>query len=157
MFSVLLFKGDFRKIKSLRNPEQKMSKSEPDPKGKIELTDSCRDIREKFKKAKTDFISEVTFDPESRPGVSNLVSILSAFTGKEPNRICGKAEIMNTSQFKMVVADVVNEKLEPIRNKVQELRRDRAYLEEVLKTGQNRAQKIAEENFETVKKLVGLS
>nr|XP_054753416.1 tryptophan--tRNA ligase, mitochondrial-like [Lytechinus pictus]XP_054753422.1 tryptophan--tRNA ligase, mitochondrial-like [Lytechinus pictus] len=149
--------GDFKKIKSLRNPEQKMSKSESDPKGKIELTDSCQDIREKFKKAKTDFISEVTFDPESRPGVSNLVDILSAFTGKEPSKICEQVEIMNTAQFKMVVADVVNEKLEPIRNKVCKLRKDKAYLEEVLKTGQKRAQEIAETNLDTVKKMVGLS
>ena len=133
-----------------------MSKSESDPRSRIELTDSHKDICEKFRKAKTDFTSEVTFDPETRPGVSNIVSILSAFTGKEPNYICQQMEIMNTAQFKMVVADVISEKLEPIRHRFHELSANKDYLDDVLRTGAHKARQIAETNFDQIKRMVGL-
>ncbi|XP_071480030.1 tryptophan--tRNA ligase, mitochondrial-like [Diadema antillarum] len=149
--------GEFRKVKSLRNPEQKMSKSEQDPRSRIMLTDSHRDINEKFKKAKTDFTTEVTYDPESRPGVSNIVSILCAFTGKDPAHICRQSEILTTAQFKLVVADVISEKLAPIRKRFREIRDDVDYLENVLRTGEQKAREIAQPNYERVKKMVGLS
>lgn len=148
--------ADYTKIKSLRNPEQKMSKSESDPRSRIELTDSHRDIYDKFKKAKTDFTSEVTYDPVARPGVSNIISILSAFTGKEPVHICQRVEIMTTAQFKLVVADVISEKLEPIRERVYDLTRNKDYLESVLRVGEEKARRIASANFDEVKKMVGL-
>jgi tryptophanyl-tRNA synthetase len=65
-----------------------MSKSDQDPRSRIEITDTPADILEKCKKALTDFTSEVTFDPENRPGVANLITIHSLFTGLDPAKIC---------------------------------------------------------------------
>ncbi|PNF20689.1 Tryptophan--tRNA ligase, mitochondrial [Cryptotermes secundus] len=76
------------RLKSLRDPSKKMSKSEQDPKSRIEITDTPDDILEKCKKALTDFTSEITFDPEKRPGVANLITIHSLFTGLDPAEIC---------------------------------------------------------------------
>lgn len=86
------------RLKSLRDPSKKMSKSEQDPKSRIEITDTCDDILEKCKKAVTDFISEVTFDPENRPGVSNLITIHSLFTGLHPSEICEQSMNLDTGR-----------------------------------------------------------
>jgi tryptophanyl-tRNA synthetase len=79
---VFLCLGDVAKIRSLRNPQAKMSKSEANPLSRIELTDTPDEIAEKIKKAVTDMTSEVTYEPEQRPGVSNLIDIHIAFSGQ---------------------------------------------------------------------------
>ncbi|CAB3381191.1 Hypothetical predicted protein [Cloeon dipterum] len=69
------------RLRSLRNPEKKMSKSDPDPKSRISLVDEPKVIVEKCKKAITDFTSEVTYDPEGRRGVATLIDLVSLCTG----------------------------------------------------------------------------
>ena len=93
-----------------------MSKSEPNPLSRIELTDTPDQIAEKIKKAVTDFTSEVTYDPEQRPGVANLIDIHTAFSGLFPEDVCEDAYLkaMDTGMFKSKVTEVVVEKLKPI-------------------------------------------
>ncbi|XP_038048072.1 tryptophan--tRNA ligase, mitochondrial-like [Patiria miniata] len=148
--------GEVSRVKSLRNPSAKMSKSEPDPKSRIELTDSCEDIQEKFKKAVTDFTGSVTFDPENRPGVSNLVAIHVAIEDSSPEEICERVMGVQTGEYKVMLAEAVNAKLAPIRERIFELRRNTEYIEDVLRTGAERASEIAERTYNDVKKLVGL-
>lgn len=83
---------------SLRNPQLKMSKSSPDVKSRINLLDKSDVIISKIKKAVTDLTSEVTFEPEKRPGISNLLLIHSLLTGKSTHEICKEVENLNTGQ-----------------------------------------------------------
>lgn len=86
------------RIKSLRDPTKKMSKSDPDPKSFINLMDKPDEIRSKIKKSITDFTSSVTFDPENRPGVSNLIMLHSLVTNKTPNEICDEVKQLDTGK-----------------------------------------------------------
>ena len=122
---------------------------------RIELTDSEEDIRKKCKKAVTDFTSEVTFDPEKRPGVSNLISIHSAFAGLSTEEICKQAKGQETAEYKMVVAEAINKVITPIREHVLEVRQNTGFIKHVLSTGEEKARAIAVDNFREVKKLVG--
>ncbi|XP_072036131.1 tryptophan--tRNA ligase, mitochondrial-like [Amphiura filiformis] len=148
--------GTYDRIKSLRDPSVKMSKSDSDALSRIQLTDSEDDIQKKCKKAVTDFISEVTFDPEKRPGVSNLISIHSAFSGLSVEEICKQAKGQETAEYKMVVAEAVNKIIAPIREHVFEVRRNKVFIQHVLSIGEEKARAMAAENFTEVKKLVGL-
>lgn len=89
---------EYARLKSLRNPNKKMSKSDPDPKSRICIFDTPDDIVRNLKKAVTDTISEVTYNPEERPGVSNLISIHSFVTEKSVEDICAEAKGLNTGQ-----------------------------------------------------------
>lgn len=75
-----------------------MSKSHTDLKSRLDILDKPDVLLEKIKKALTDFKSEVTYEPEKRPGVANLINIHSLFTGKTPDEICKEAIALNTGQ-----------------------------------------------------------
>jgi len=75
-----------------------MSKSHTDPKSKLNILDEPDVLLDKVKKAVTDFTSEVTYEPEKRPGVANLINIHSLFTGKTPEEICKETTGLNTGQ-----------------------------------------------------------
>ncbi|XP_035686296.1 tryptophan--tRNA ligase, mitochondrial-like [Branchiostoma floridae] len=149
--------GETKKVQSLRKPNSKMSKSEADPKSRIDLTDPPDVVREKMKKAITDFNSSVTYDPDTRPGVSNLVRIHSACTGLSYDEICRQNEGIETAKYKFVVADAVIAKMDPIRTEILRLQKDRGFLEGVLREGARKARDIAEKTYSDVKKLVGFS
>lgn len=83
-------------MRSLRNPEKKMSKSDPDPKSHICLTDPPDQIAMKVKKSVTDFTSHITYDLEGRPGVANLINLFSIFSGKSIEEVCIEAESWDT-------------------------------------------------------------
>lgn len=86
------------RIKSLRDPTKKMSKSDADPKSYINLLDKPEEIRVKIKKSITDFTSAVTFDPDERPGVSNLIMLHSMVTNKTPLEICNENKHLDTGK-----------------------------------------------------------
>lgn len=132
-----------QRIKSLREPMKKMSKSHTNAKSRLDILDEPDILLEKVKKAITDFTSEVTYEPERRPGVTNLIDIHSLLTGKTPEEICKEAVGLNTGQYKLVLADVIIEKLSPIRKDVLRLIREPAYLDEILKEGAERATELA--------------
>ncbi|KAG5346380.1 SYWM protein, partial [Acromyrmex charruanus] len=138
-----LINGPSQRIKSLRDPTKKMSKSHTDSKSRLNLLDEPDELLEKVKKAVTDFTSEVTYDPEKRPGVANLINIHSLFTGQTTEEICKEAVGLNTGQYKLKLADIVIEKLSPIRKDILRLTREPAYLDEVLKEGTERAIELA--------------
>ncbi|XP_011152178.1 tryptophan--tRNA ligase, mitochondrial isoform X1 [Harpegnathos saltator] len=140
---VLVSDGPSQRIKSLRDPTKKMSKSHQDTRNRLDILDNPDVLLEKVKKALTDFTSEVTYEPETRPGIANLINIHSLFTGKTPDEICEEAIELNTGQYKLVVADVVIEKLTPIRQQILRLLKEPAYLDEILKEGSDRATNLA--------------
>lgn len=86
------------RIKSLRDPTKKMSKSDPDKKSCIMITDRPEVIKEKVKKAVTDCTSAVTFEPESRPGVANLLTMHSMVSGSVPEEICEEVDMIDTGK-----------------------------------------------------------
>lgn len=145
------------RIRSLRQPSKKMSKSEVDPRSRIVLTDTPEIIKEKFKKAVTDCTSAVYYDAENRPGVSNIMTIHSSITGQSYDQIARECEGMETSEYKLMVADVVIEHLNPIRSTYEDLLSDKGNINQILENGAERAKKIAHKTWEEVKLKVGLS
>lgn len=143
------------KVKSLKDPNKKMSKSDVDPNSKIEITDKPDVILKKCKKALTDSISEVTFDPENRPGVSNLVTLHALCTNQSPEDICIQVKHLNTGQYKLLLADVLVDKFKPIQEEIEYLMKSKEHLEKILKDGSIRAQAIASNTWEEVNNKVG--
>ncbi|CAB0006350.1 unnamed protein product [Nesidiocoris tenuis] len=143
------------RIKSLKEPGRKMSKSHPDQKSRIEITDSPDEIRSKIKKALTDFTSEVEYDPENRPGVSNLIDIHSLATNKNRTDIVREAAGLDTGQYKLVVAEAVIAKLAPIRAELMKLLDSKEYLDNVLAEGSAKAETIAAKTWEEVSRKIG--
>lgn len=151
----LIFDDASKRIKSLRDPSKKMSKSDTDCKSRLDLTDNSDVLLEKIKKAVTDNTSQVTYDPETRPGVSNLIAIHSLLTDKSPEEICKDAQDLDTGKYKLVLADVVIEKLKPIREEISRLLKEPLYLDEVLKIGSEKATDLAIDCYVDVKDKIG--
>ena len=119
------------RIMSLANPEAKMSKSENDDPGRVCLMDKPEDIMRLFKRAITDCESEVRYDPEHKKGVSNLMTIYSAATGRTFAEIEAEFAGRGYGDFKKTVGEAVVELLRPIREESQRLLADKAYLQSV--------------------------
>lgn len=141
------------KIMSLGNPENKMSKSDPD--GCVYLMDQPEDIMRKFKRAVTDCETAVRFDPENKPGVSNLLTIYCTATGKNVAEAEADFEGKGYGIFKPEVGEAVVELMRPIREEAQRLMNDKAYLEAVYKEGAEKAQHLANKTLRKVYKKVG--
>ena len=141
---------------SLRNPLQKMSKSDNQDMTRINLTDSSDDIRNKIRKAVTDCTGSVTFDPHERPGVSNLVSIFAAVSDSTPDKICRMFEGKQTVHLKDELAELLISELAPIREEINRLQTDRGYVMDILRDGSERAREIAEPNLAEIKVLMGI-
>lgn len=149
--------SEYGRIRSLRDPSKKMSKSDPDEKSRICLTDSPDTIVKNIKKAVTDFTSEVTYDLDNRPGVSNLISIHSFVTGKSIDEICREAENIDTGKYKLVVADAVVAYIQPIQERISQLLNDQGYLLGVLADGTEKASVIANTTLKEVHEKLGLT
>ncbi len=143
------------RIMSLNMPESKMSKSIPD--GCVYLLDKPEDIARKFKRAVTDSDTErcVRYDPENKPGVSNLMTIYAAVTGKSCDEIEREFEGCGYGAFKPAVGEAVIETLRPIREETERLLKDKAYLESVYRAGAEKASYVAEKTLRKVYKKVG--
>ncbi|RLV98961.1 hypothetical protein DV515_00010197 [Chloebia gouldiae] len=144
-----------KKIKSLRDPSVKMSKSDPQKLATVSIADSPDEIVLKFRKAVTDFTSEVTYDPAARPGVSNLVSIHAAVTGLSIKEVLHQATGLDTAHYKMVVAESVIQKFTPIRNEIKKLQEDKSHLIKVLEDGAEKAKELAAPIYQEIRRLVG--
>ena len=144
------------RVMGLGNPTSKMSKS--DPNGCVFLMEKPEDIARKFKRAITDSDTEncVRFDPENKPGVSNLMNIYSAVTGKTFDEIEREFEGQGYGVFKPAVGDAVIETLRPIREEATRLLNDKAYLCSVYTEGAQKASVIARKTLRKVYKKVGL-
>ena len=144
------------RVMGLGNPTSKMSKS--DPNGCVFLMEKPEDIARKFKRAITDSDTEncVRFDPANKPGVSNLMNIYSAVTGKSIDEIEREFEGQGYGVFKPAVGDAVIETLRPIREEATRLLEDKAYLCSVYTEGAQKASVIARKTLRKVYKKVGL-
>ena len=143
------------RIMSLANPEAKMSKSENDDPGRVCLMDKPEDIMRLFKRAITDCDSEVRYDPEHKKGVSNLMTIYSAATGRTFAEIEAEFAGRGYGDFKKTVGEAVVELLRPIREESQRLLADKAYLQSVCESGAQKAAYVAEKTLRKVYKKVG--
>ena len=145
------------RIMSLTNPTAKMSKSENEDTGRVLLMDTPETIMRQFKRAITDSDTEncVHYDKEKKPGVSNLMTIYSACTGKSYDEIEREFAGCGYGKFKPAVGETVVETLRPIREEAQRIMKDKAYLESVYKDGAQRASFVAEKTMRKVYKKVG--
>ncbi len=143
------------RIMSLNDPASKMSKSMPE--GCVFLMEKPEDIQRKFKRAITDSDTEhcVRFDPENKPGVSNLMSIYSAVTGKTMEEIEAEFDGQGYGVFKPAVGEAVIECLRPIREETERILKDKAYLESIYKAGDEKAAYVANKTLRKVYKKVG--
>nr|CAB3267664.1 tryptophan--tRNA ligase, mitochondrial-like [Phallusia mammillata] len=145
------------RIRNLRDPTVKMSKSKGGKHTRIELTDTDDQIVNSVKKALTDFTSEVTYDPVNRPGVANLIEIHSGFTGLSTDEICQNSKQLDTGEYKLVVADAVIGAIRPIRDEYLRLRSDEGHLKDILRLGHEKAQETASRNWNEIRQLVGMT
>ena len=143
------------RVMSLSTPDSKMSKSQPE--GCVFLMDRPEDVARKFKRAVTDSDTErcVRHDPAAKPGVSNLIQIYAAATGKSYEDIEAEFEGQGYGKFKPAVGEAVVETLRPIREETERLLADKAYLEGVYRAGAERAAYVAEKTLRKVYKKVG--
>ena len=145
------------RIMSLTNPAAKMSKSENEDTGRVLVMDSPDTIMRQFKRAITDSDTEncVHFDKENKPGVSNLMTIYAACTGKTYEEIEQEFAGKGYGAFKPAVGECVVETLRPIREEASRLMQDKAYLESVYRAGAEKASYVAEKTLRKVYKKVG--
>ena len=143
------------RVMSLTSPESKMSKSDKDPNGCVYVLEKPEDIARKFKKAVTDSEASVRYDPAAKPGVSNLMQIYSACTGRDFDAIEAEFAGHGYGDFKKAVGDAVIELLRPIREETDRLLADKAYLAAVCRSGAERAERVANRTLGKVYKKVG--
>ncbi len=144
------------KINDLQDPNSKMSKSAASMSGVIELLDSSDVILKKFKSSVTDAGKEIKYDEKSKPGISNLLTIQSALSGKSITEVENEFANKGYGDFKTAVAEVVNAELAPIREKTATLMQDPAELMRILKIGGEKANQVASETLKKVYGAIGL-
>ncbi len=144
------------RVKSLTNPENKMSKSESDANGTVDLLDPRDVIIRKFKKAVTDSEACVRY-AEGKDGINNLMSIYSAITKKSFAEIEKEFENKGYGDFKLAVGETVADCLAPIQEKYAAIRSDKAELERIYRAGAEKASYLANKTLRKVYKKVGLT
>lgn len=143
------------KINDLLDPSKKMSKSSENANGSVFLSDDRDTIIRKFRRAVTDSEALIRYDPQNKPGVSNLLSIYSVFSGKSMPECESLFEGKGYGDFKLAVGEVVADKLAPIQAEQARLLSDKEYLNGVLKDGAVRAAHRADRTLAKVYKKIG--
>jgi tryptophanyl-tRNA synthetase len=143
------------KITDLQDPTKKMSKSSSSPQGILDLMDEPGAIKKKINRAVTDAETEVRFDEENKPGVSNLLRIYSALTGDPAETIAARYGNSGYGPFKKDLIEVVTDTLTPIRERTVKFLDDTEALDKVLVDGAVRARVIAAETMEAVRAHIG--
>jgi len=144
------------RIRSLQDPERKMSKSDPED-TYIAILDEPGVIRRKLRRAQTDSENSIVYDPENKPGITNLMSILSAMTGDSLDAISAQYNGRGYGVFKDAVADAVIAELQPIQERYKQISSDKAYLNEVMTKNAERARGLAQRTLLKVRRRVGLA
>jgi tryptophanyl-tRNA synthetase len=142
------------RIMDLAGPTGKMSKSAPSAAGSLRLLDGPDVLRRKVMRAVTDTGGEVAYDPAGQPGVSNLLAILAACTGDEPETLSG--QFSGYGELKQAVADAVVATLAPVRDRYLELSRDPDHIRSVLRAGAARASEQGRAKVRQAKAAIGL-
>ena len=143
------------KIMSLAEPTQKMSKSDENENAVVRILDTPDAIMRKFKRAVTDSDSSIIYDPENKPGVSNLLTIYSCFSGKSIEEAEREFDGRGYGDFKTAVGQVCCDKLIPVQEEYKRILADKAYLEEVMKKGADEASYYARKTLSKVRRKLG--
>jgi len=143
------------KIMALNNPKQKMSKS-LGPQSYLSLFDEPEEIKKKIMAAVTDPGKVIKYDPKKKPGISNLLTIYSLFSGKSIKELEKKFKSSGYEKFKKSLAELLINSLEPLSKKRKELFQREIYVKEILEQGRKKAEVIAKSTIAEVKKKMGL-
>uniref|UniRef100_A0A7E4ZZK1 tryptophan--tRNA ligase n=1 Tax=Panagrellus redivivus TaxID=6233 RepID=A0A7E4ZZK1_PANRE len=143
------------RIKSLKDPNQKMSKSHPSEFSRLDIDNTNDELEAKIRRALSDTNPSITYDWETRPGVSNLISIYSAFTDKSPEEVVAESKGLDTLGFKKALIDTAIAHIAPIRTRFEQLCNDEGYIWQVLAEGSEKARAVAVDNLSQVKQVVG--
>ena len=144
------------RVMSLQDPERKMSKSDPEE-TYVSLLDDADAIRRKIRRAVTDSETEIRYDPENKPGVSNLLSIISALSDETPEAVAASLDGQGYGALKTRAADCVIAALEPLQAEFKRLIADKEYLMKVLSTNSERAAALALRTLRKVQKKIGFA
>ncbi|GAB3885901.1 tryptophan--tRNA ligase [Microbispora bryophytorum] len=147
---------EVEKITDLQDPTAKMSKSSSSPQGILDVLEEPNVLRKKIMRAVTDTGSDVVADEENKPGVTNLLRILSALTGTPIPELETRFAGQGYGTFKKEVAEAVIETFSPIRERTEKLLADEVELDRMLVAGAARARKVAQETMEQVRERLGL-
>lgn len=143
------------KINSLQDPTKKMSKSDENVNGFVSMADDRDTVLRKFKRAVTDSDTEIRYDPENKPGVSNLLSIYAAFAGKTVEESEKEFAGQGYGVLKTAVGETVADALAPIQAEQKRLLADKSYLNEVFRSGSVRAYRAANKTLQKVYRKIG--
>jgi tryptophanyl-tRNA synthetase len=144
------------KINDLQDPNAKMSKSASSNSGVIDILDSTDVNVKKIKSAVTDTGKEIKFDEKNKPGISNLLTIHSALSGKSIPELENEFSGKGYGDFKSSVAEVVTSYFEPVRKRAEELLADEAELLKILHQGRDKAETVASATVAKVYEALGL-
>ncbi|MBR5218772.1 MAG: tryptophan--tRNA ligase [Clostridia bacterium] len=142
------------RVMSLQEPTSKMSKSDPNPNGYIWILDPPEVIMKKLKRAVTDSDGVIEYR-DGKDGINNLLSIYGAVTGVTPQKAAEEFSGLGYGVLKERVGEAVCEELRPIREKYDELIKNRDYIEQVYKTGAERAARLASRTLSKVHRKIG--
>ena len=145
---------DTMKIMSLAEPTSKMSKSDPNPNAIVYILDNKDDVIRKFKRAVTDSDTVVRYS-EDKPGVSNLITIYRAFTGKTVEEVEREFDGKGYGDFKLAVGEACADALALVREEFARLMADKAHLESVMKNGADEAAYYARKTMSKVRRKIG--
>lgn len=143
------------RIMSLQEPTSKMSKSDTNKNNFIGLLDDPKTIVKKFKKAQTDSGSDIIYDVENKPGVSNLLTIYSVISGKSIDEVVQHFDGKMYGHLKVELGELVADYLKPIQDEFYRLREDETELKAVLKKGADSANEQAQVTLEKVQEAIG--
>ncbi|WKZ30624.1 MAG: tryptophan--tRNA ligase [Candidatus Dojkabacteria bacterium] len=143
-------------ILDLQNPDKKMSKSDASAAGRIDLMDTPQGIQDKLKRAVTDSDNHVAYDPEKKPGVSNLLAIFSSATGKTVEELAQAYDGKGYGQFKSDIADAVVAFLSPLQEKINTYLSDLEQLDRIVNNGNERARELSSQKIALVADKMGL-
>ncbi|XGW18074.1 hypothetical protein V3C99_002574 [Haemonchus contortus] len=142
------------RLRSLRDPSKKMSKSEKSERSRLEISDSAEEIEEKCRKAVSDFESRLSYNRETRPAISNLIDLYCAVTGANISTVVESG--WDQLELKKQLSRAVAERFLPIREKFLTLEKGQE-VDEILFENGKRARSIAEQNMDEIHRIVGFS
>ena len=152
-----LIQKNFARIMSLKDGTKKMSKSDPSDLSRINLTDKKDEIVNKIKKAKTDNSALPSDDKKlnERPEVENLLGIYASLSNQTLSNTINEFAGKNFSEFKQKLSHLVVEKISPISNEINKLKKDNSFIDKILEEGAEKAEKIASKKVKEIKKIIG--
>ena len=142
------------RVMSLQDPTRKMSKSDPNPKGTVYLTDEPSVIMKKFRSAVTDSEMSVHYG-EGKDGINNLMTIYAAVTGKTMEAIEQEFAGKGYGDFKTAVGEAVIAELEPVQQRFNQFMQDKSYLQACWTKGADLAQRVSQRTLDKAMKKIG--